>query len=582
MNKILKIFNPSLVQNTSETLDSEEVNSTEINIAQVENQLQNWSIPKQEIKTIYKIGTFEKIHDYAIKQTENTISLNNEHKSIHLLSEKAIHQHKNQNYKFIHIGLVQVAIKPLFRLGIDTPVCMILRDARHQDFNNSLLALAQSNLANGPIFFNCYPNFSLSLNDANVLDSLVLTIKTQNMNFIENTKSVAVIYRVYYKVMATTLNPKAKIVSKRDETMVFEANNLHATTFTPKRLKWNELTQNSIWNFEDISQPKPIEAEDTSTSIIEQTDGSVQIVFNTHQKREPIIINRPSSSGQSSNSNVLRRSTTLPRITPQSFIPERLSTDNRDIRNVDFDHNIPQVVYQDNKNKQPEISEVNYSPTRSQMEAFGHVMMITNEFIIDKLYLKSDYYNEINKDKREWYINNFREIIRIKLREQWYQYMNQLQINIPFFIWLSSICKDKGINYPFQEIDMNTYVTKTWKTLNNQNIISVHPPLETIAFNHENTSVIATPFKSIINDTNDNQPSTKLDIKNIHCQNNYSNQILSTIASQLDRIENSHPSKDSPSFFPREGGVPSKPLFQPFEFPTSTKITLNPQKQLLE
>ena len=50
MNRILKIFNPSLVQNSSRTLDSEEVNSTEINIAQVENQLQNWSIPKQEIK----------------------------------------------------------------------------------------------------------------------------------------------------------------------------------------------------------------------------------------------------------------------------------------------------------------------------------------------------------------------------------------------------------------------------------------------------------------------------------------------------------------------------------------------------
>ena len=214
MKKLLEIFNPTLVQKTSDDLDTEEVNSTEVNIAQVENQLHNWSIPKQEIKTIYKIGTFEKIHDYAIKQTENTISLNNEHKSIHLLSDRALQQHRNQNYKFIHIGLVQVAIKPLFRLGKDTPVCMILRDARHQDFNNSLLALAQSNLANGPIFFNCYPNFSLSLNDANVLDSLVLTIKTQNMNFIENTKSVAVIYRVYYKVMATTLNPKAKIVSK--------------------------------------------------------------------------------------------------------------------------------------------------------------------------------------------------------------------------------------------------------------------------------------------------------------------------------------------------------------------------------
>ena len=56
MKKLLEIFNPTLVQKTSDDLDTEEVNSTEVNIAQVENQLHNWSIPKQEIKTIYKIG----------------------------------------------------------------------------------------------------------------------------------------------------------------------------------------------------------------------------------------------------------------------------------------------------------------------------------------------------------------------------------------------------------------------------------------------------------------------------------------------------------------------------------------------
>ena len=294
-------------------------------------------------------------------------------------------------------------------------------------------------ISNPPII----PISSPRLNDANVLDSLDLTIKTQNMNFIENTKSVAIIYRVYYKVMATTLNSRAKIVSKRDETLVFEANNLHATTFIPKRLKWNELTQNSTWNFEDINQPKPIESGDTSTSIIEHTDGSVQIVFNTHQTRNPIITNRPSTSSQYSNN--LGRINSLPRTVSQSSIPRRLSTDNRDIRNVDFNKNIPQVIYQDNNNKSENSEENNYSPTRSQMESFGHVMVITTEFNIYKKNLKEDYYSEINKDKREWYINNFREIIRIKLREQWYQYMNQLHINIPFFIWLSSICKDKGM-----------------------------------------------------------------------------------------------------------------------------------------
>ena len=69
------------------------------------------------------------------------------------------------------------------------------------------------------------------------------------------------------------------------------------------------------------------------------------------------------------------------------------------------------------------------------MEAFGHVMMITSEFIINKEYLKEDYYSEINKNKRNWYINNFTKVIRIKLRELWYQRMNLLKINIPFFIW---------------------------------------------------------------------------------------------------------------------------------------------------
>ena len=39
MKKLLEIFNPTLVQKTSDDLDTEEVNSTEVNIAQVENQL---------------------------------------------------------------------------------------------------------------------------------------------------------------------------------------------------------------------------------------------------------------------------------------------------------------------------------------------------------------------------------------------------------------------------------------------------------------------------------------------------------------------------------------------------------------
>ena len=87
----------------------------------------------------------------------------------------------------MHIGLVQVAVKPLFRKGLDIPVCVILRDGRFLNFDDSMLGVLQSNLADGPVYFNCYPNFSLDINDPNVMDSLTLNVKIKNLNSKINT-----------------------------------------------------------------------------------------------------------------------------------------------------------------------------------------------------------------------------------------------------------------------------------------------------------------------------------------------------------------------------------------------------------
>nr|KAJ0194607.1 hypothetical protein LSAT_V11C800399100 [Lactuca sativa] len=81
------------------------------------------------------------------------------------------------------INITIFYMSPLFRKGIDAPVLLILRDKRHKDFQNSILAMAETNIANGPIYFNCYPNFSVGLFDKNILDTLVLTIETKNLEF---------------------------------------------------------------------------------------------------------------------------------------------------------------------------------------------------------------------------------------------------------------------------------------------------------------------------------------------------------------------------------------------------------------
>ncbi|WP_353803691.1 hypothetical protein, partial [Acinetobacter baumannii] len=121
------------------------------------------------------------------------------------------------------------------------PICLMLRDARLLNVEDSLLGILESNLAHGPVYFNCYPNFSIEIEDPHILDTLTLNIKTKNMNSKLGTRDLAVIYRVYYKLMKTTIAPKAINSSPKGVTMLMESNQEHSTTFVPRMLKWDEI-----------------------------------------------------------------------------------------------------------------------------------------------------------------------------------------------------------------------------------------------------------------------------------------------------------------------------------------------------
>ena len=88
----------------------------------------NWNIPRIELDTIYKIGTFEFIKAYSVKTHEEVISLQNGLQTIPMIKQELFESHLWANYRFMHIGLVQVAIKPLLKKGINAPIYMALRD----------------------------------------------------------------------------------------------------------------------------------------------------------------------------------------------------------------------------------------------------------------------------------------------------------------------------------------------------------------------------------------------------------------------------------------------------------------------
>ena len=76
------------------------------------------------------------------------MSLQNEFEEIKLLSSMALENYKRKNFNYIHFGLIQIAIKPLSRIGIDSPILMLLRDKTLLKFEDSLLGAVQSNLCN--------------------------------------------------------------------------------------------------------------------------------------------------------------------------------------------------------------------------------------------------------------------------------------------------------------------------------------------------------------------------------------------------------------------------------------------------
>jgi len=95
----------------------------------------------------------------------------------------------------MHIGLVQIAVKPLLRTRVNAPIYLALRDKRLRHYKSPLLAMIQTNVCKRPIFFNCYPNFMVDLTCPMTTEALKLDVRIQGDEFLDF-KNFVVVYRV--------------------------------------------------------------------------------------------------------------------------------------------------------------------------------------------------------------------------------------------------------------------------------------------------------------------------------------------------------------------------------------------------
>ncbi|KAL5176952.1 polyprotein [Glycine soja] len=202
-----------------------------------------------------------KIHYMLLRQlktnttVENNIPLGQDiGEEFHLLSKNSIYEH-SRKYKYLHIGCVQVAIKPLIDIGIDAAV--------HNKFEDSLIGTVETSLGQGPVYFNCYPNEMVSLMDRNIIDSLFLNIHFHGLDMKEGSILAALIYRIQYKVMNTCAS-RVFLKPQKGETTLFITDMTKANVSLPKLIKWDE--------FPDLAP--------TIEQIKQDNSGKVEITFN--------------------------------------------------------------------------------------------------------------------------------------------------------------------------------------------------------------------------------------------------------------------------------------------------------------
>ena len=147
-----------------------------------------------------------------------------------------------EKYAFLHDGMVQAAVKPLTREAINTSVLLCLRVDIHLRFNDSFLGMMETSLHNGPVYFNCYPNFALSLSNRNIMDALTLNVKTDGYYMKEGSESLAIIYRIYYKLMKTTFNPQSMVEpSPKGHTLLLQALIPNSRLRVPQQIQWKDI-----------------------------------------------------------------------------------------------------------------------------------------------------------------------------------------------------------------------------------------------------------------------------------------------------------------------------------------------------
>lgn len=219
--------------------------------------LVKWKMPKVPTHKIYeerRKNTFiifsSKIYDRSITTTEGQISFGNAGGVFRLFNQTpSSYGGRSTFFNTMNIGLVQIGVKTLTRkIPSNASIILCLRDNRVEKLEDSLIALVESNLRDGPFYFNVFPNINLSLFSTitNVLSVHVLVKGFDQLP--KGCEPIVVTCRTCYKLNQNNFGPEALLESPVGKTVFFQTEILGDNNDVVQKVTmWDQVHLPSNW-----------------------------------------------------------------------------------------------------------------------------------------------------------------------------------------------------------------------------------------------------------------------------------------------------------------------------------------------
>ena len=72
---------------------------------------------------------------------------------------------------------------------------------------------------------------------------------------LEGPQPLVIVYRIYYKLKKTTLEPQALMESPKGKTLLLQASTSDSHTRVPPQINWNEVKLPNRWLLRNVTQP---------------------------------------------------------------------------------------------------------------------------------------------------------------------------------------------------------------------------------------------------------------------------------------------------------------------------------------